>query len=252
MMGREVDHRDVGAYALGLLNPRDETEFETHLAGCELCAMELAEFTRVAAVLPDVDVESLAAAEGYDPDGRQLDRLLGRVAFQRRRGQSHRMFAAAAAVLLVAGGIAAGGVIGGLAAGRDHGTGNPGALATPTVTTAPALAGDEFRATDPVSRVDAKVWLESKKWGTQVTLSVGNVRGPLECRLVAVSRSGQRDVAMAWTVPPEGYGTAAQPVLLTLHGATALQRSDIDHVEVRTVDPAAPTGGATLVSIPIT
>ena len=250
MMGRGVDHRDVAAYALGLLNPRDEAEFETHLAGCELGTMELAEFTRVAAVLPDVDVESLAAAEGYDQDGRQLDRLLGRVAYQRRRGQSHRMFAAAAAVLLVAGGIAAGGVIGGLAAGgRDHGTGKSGALPTAT---APVLVGDEFRATDPVSRVDAKLWLDSKKWGTQVTLTIGNVKGPLECRLVVVSRSGQRDVAMSWTVPPEGYGTTAQPVLLTMQGATAVRRSDIDHVEVRTVDLTTPTGGATLVSIPTT
>ena len=248
MMGRGVDHRDVGAYALGLLNPRDAAEFENHLAGCELCAMELAEFSRVAAVLPDIDVDSLAAADGYDQDGRQLDRLLNRVSYQRRRTQSRRMFTAAAAVLLVAGGIAAGGVIGGFAAGgRNGGTGKPGAL--PTVS-APALTGDEFRATDPVSRIDAKVWLDSKKWGTEVTLSIGNVRGPLECRLVAVSRSGQRDVAMSWTVPPEGYGTAAQPMLLTMHGGTALQRSDIDHVEVRTVEPTTPTGGATLVSIP--
>src|SRR5262249_26863920 len=155
-----VDHRDVAAYALGLLSPRDEAEFETHLAGCELCAMELAEFTRVAAVLPDVDVDSLADAEGYDPDGRQLDRLLNRVGYQRRRSQRHGMSAAAAAVRLAAGGLAAGGVIGGLAAGgRDGGTGKPGALPT-AAANAPSPVGDEFRATDPVSRVDAKLWLE--------------------------------------------------------------------------------------------
>jgi anti-sigma factor RsiW len=37
------EHTDVGAYALGLLEPEDRRAFEEHLAGCPACAAELAE-----------------------------------------------------------------------------------------------------------------------------------------------------------------------------------------------------------------
>src|SRR5207248_206970 len=168
-----VDHRDVAAYALGLLGPRATADFEAHLSGCELCVAELAEFSRLAAVLPDVDVEALRT-DAAGPDSRQLDRLLTRVAYTRRRAASVRLYAAAAAIVLFAGGLA-----GGLVIGSGHGSGS----------------------------------------GT--------------------------------AVPREGYGTGAHPQPLTLQGSTAVQRTDIDHFEVRTVDAAIPSGGTTLVVLPM-
>jgi hypothetical protein len=64
------------------------------------------------------------------------------------------------------------------------------------------------------------------------------------CRLVAVSRTGTTEVVMGWSVPPEGYGTAAQPDPLVLHGATDMRPEDLSRFEVRTVK------GALLVSVP--
>ncbi|MCF3965355.1 anti-sigma factor family protein, partial [Streptomyces fuscigenes] len=38
-------HDAVGAYVLGVLDEADATAFEEHLAGCELCAARLEEFS---------------------------------------------------------------------------------------------------------------------------------------------------------------------------------------------------------------
>ncbi|WP_308294586.1 zf-HC2 domain-containing protein [Streptomyces sp. RKAG290] len=44
-------HRDVGAYALGVLGAADAFRFEEHLGGCPLCSVRAAEFGGVTAVL---------------------------------------------------------------------------------------------------------------------------------------------------------------------------------------------------------
>jgi len=157
-----VDHRDVAAYALGLLGPRATADFEAHLSGCELCVAELAEFSRLAAVLPDVDVEALRT-DAAGPDSRQLDRLLTRVAYTRRRAASVRLYAAAAAIVLFAGGLA-----GGLVIGSGHGSGSgtapPRALPTVAGTSASgAPTVPAIRATDPLSRVQATLLLEPRR-----------------------------------------------------------------------------------------
>ena len=42
------------------------------------------------------------------------------------------------------------------------------------------------------------VGLLAKAWGTEVTLDLSKVHGPVECELVAVSKSGERRVVMNW------------------------------------------------------
>ncbi|MBA9007488.1 zf-HC2 domain-containing protein [Thermomonospora cellulosilytica] len=46
-----VEHTDVGAYALGLLEDADRRAFEEHLAGCPACAAELRRLTGAADAL---------------------------------------------------------------------------------------------------------------------------------------------------------------------------------------------------------
>ena len=55
-------HTDVGAYALGLLEPADRQEFERHLAGCPDCAAELAELAGMRAYHAG-SLDNSAAAE---------------------------------------------------------------------------------------------------------------------------------------------------------------------------------------------
>jgi hypothetical protein len=231
MMTPEDIHRDVGAYALGILTPRDGARFEDHLMVCRSCPRELEEFSSVAALLSQVDAESLAFA-GYsarDPD--RSEALVSAVRTDRRRARVRRALTLAACLaLLFVGAIATGG----LDLGR---TGLPGL--TPASTTVQKL-----HAVDEFTGAEATVQVEPKKWGSQVTLQVARVNGPVRCRLVAVSKAGQSEVVMGWSVPPGGYGTATQPDPLVLHGGTDLQPGDLSRLEVRTVN------GNLLVSVP--
>lgn len=50
-MSAPVEHTDVGAYALGLLEEDDRRAFEAHLRGCGRCQAELAEMSGTAGAL---------------------------------------------------------------------------------------------------------------------------------------------------------------------------------------------------------
>jgi hypothetical protein len=43
--------------------------------------------------------------------------------------------------------------------------------------------------------------------GTYVSLDLADVHGPLECELIAVSKTGERRVVTGWTVGVPGDGT---------------------------------------------
>jgi hypothetical protein len=262
MTASNIDHKDVAAYALGVLNDRESEQFEAHLAGCDICAAELEQLTMVSALLSHVDADSLAMAEQTAQDGQVLDRMLNVVSFQRRRARARRLFAVAAAVVFVFVGVAAGAIGSGVldrdssntppVANRPGPSATSGPTSGPTAQASPSeserpigTAGEEFEGTNPTTGVNAKLGLEQKGWGTQVTLQLTNVKGPLKCQLVAVSKNGQNDTAMTWTVPATGYGTVEQPDPLQLEGGTALPRDEIAQFEVRTFD------GSTLVDIPV-
>ena len=85
----------------------------------------------------------------------------------------------------------------------------------------------------------------SKAWGTQVTLDLSKIRGPLECELIAVSATGERRVVSGWFVPAAGYGVSGHPGHLLVAGGTAIHASDLSRLDVIVL------GGRTLVSIPV-
>jgi hypothetical protein len=222
-------HTDVGAYSLGLLEERDRREFEDHLAGCASCAAELAELTPMKALLRGVEP---AGAGGDEPGEGNVTQLIGRRAEQERRRRRWQVaVGAAAAVVLIGGGIGAG-----LALAPQ-----PGGSAPPAV----ALPGQLHSATHPGTGVTGTVGLVAKGWGTQVTLDLSKVHGPVECQLVAVSRTGERRVVMGWVVPAPGDGVPGHPAHLLIQGGTSIPRSDLTRLDVNVVN------GRTLLSIPV-
>ena len=138
---------------------------------------------------------------------------------------------AAAAVVLIGGGLAADIAL----------APQPGGAPPPAV----ALPGQLHSATDPGTGVAGTAGLVAKGWGTQVTLDLSKVRGPVECQLVAVSRTGERRVVMGWLVPTPGDGVPGHPAHLVIQGGTSIPRSDLARVDVDVVN------GRTLVSIPV-
>ncbi|MGW1544896.1 zf-HC2 domain-containing protein [Streptomyces sp. NPDC002309] len=198
-------HRDVGAYALGVLDETDAFRFEDHLMECPQCTVQVTEFGATARQLMlyrRATPRSVHPMAGPGP--RLLDRLLGEVAARHRAGRRLRLFAVAAAVVC--------------------------ALAGPAV--AIVAEGEEaavrVSATDERSGVWAQITTEDVPWGSKVMLEVKDAAGPRACRLVVIGGDGSEETATNWTVPRHD----ARPN--TMRGATALHPDQIDRYEVRT------------------
>lgn len=237
-------HETVGAYALGILDDAEATEFEAHLATCEWCGQqldELAGMEPMLAALADLPGtrgtpaigETLAAR----PSPQLSDKLVGEVVERRVRARkSRRLFFGLAASLILGGHIAAIAATGGETTQE--------ARPAQTVSTAKQVftgMADKVQRTDAATQVSAAVGMESKPFGTSLALELKNVKGPQKCSLIAVGKNGERETATTWTVPKWGYGIkdaatelARNP--LYLQGAVAMNSADIDHFEVVTFD----------------
>lgn len=244
-------HWDVAAYALGVLDPQESERFEEHLAGCWACAGELESMLPVVNLLSEVDGESLITAEQSRSDGRLLDRMIVEVGAHRRKVRSRQWLAAAAAVAVLATTTGASLVAGGRLFG-DSGTpsdivaGGTSAPATPPANPGgsggPGIGGPDigedgepFSATDVQTGVEAKLVLETKTWGTQVSFQLTKLTGPRKCRLTVVREDGTKEVLNTWSVPPAGYGTKEEPQPLLLQTSTATPRNEIDRIQVQQV-----------------
>ncbi|MGK5630585.1 zf-HC2 domain-containing protein [Streptomyces sp. URMC 123] len=244
---RNTDHEAVGAYALGVLDEADALRFEAHLADCASCARQLDEFMGLEPLLATL-ADAPAAIPPPDrlhtaPDPRLLDGLLDEVAAKRRQRRRRGLYLVAAAAVLIVGGP----VVATVAVSRGDDT-RPSAAAPPHAhSTSPAEDAffnhmeKKVAATDAASRVTATIGTEKKGWGTHTVLELKNVKGPLRCNLVAVSKSGEEEVITSWAVPKWGYGipdsaneAARSP--LYVHGGAAMNSDDIDRFEVRTFE----------------
>jgi hypothetical protein len=223
-----VEHTDVAAYSLGLLEARDREDFEAHLGQCQSCPTELADFAAMADLFVGLGPVAL---EDEEPDQAAVADLVSRRADTVRRQTRRRgLIAAAASVVLLAGGVAAG-----------------NAAASPKAVPGPAfrIAGSRHSATNRATGITGIIGLVSKPWGTAVTLDLSKVHGPLDCELIAVSKSGERRVMMGWLIPAAGYGVPGHPAHLQIQGGTSIDFLNLSKIEVEVVH------GSTLLTIPV-
>ncbi|MEU7413527.1 zf-HC2 domain-containing protein [Streptomyces sp. NPDC042638] len=199
-------HRDVGAYALGVLDEAEAFRFEDHLMECPRCAAHVTEFgpaTRQLMLYRRATPRFVPAMA--QPGPRLLDRLLGELAHRRRARRRRLLYGLAASVVLAVAG--------------------PGIV---------AFAGDTepaarvTAATDPHTGVWARVTSADAEWGSDLRLEVKDGSGRHACRLVAVGRDGTEQVVAGWS----GRGDGRRPT--TAMGATALHPDQILRYEVRT------------------
>ncbi|MEW1605407.1 hypothetical protein C1708_03095 [Streptomyces sp. DH-12] len=202
-------HRDVGAYALGVLDEAEAFRFEDHLMECPRCAVQVTAFgpaTRQLMLYRSATPRMVHPMA--QPSPRMSDRLLAQVSLRRRAGRRRTLLALAASVVL--------------------------AVSVPAVTVV-ARGGDGPRpltveATDERSGVWAEVEVEDREWGSSVELRVKDAAGPRECVLVGVGRDGSEDVLTSWAVPRHD----ARPN--TVPGGSALRSGDIERYEVRSTE----------------
>jgi hypothetical protein len=199
-----------------------------------------------------VDGESLITAEQSRSDGRLLDRMIVEVGAHRRKVRSRQLLAAAAAVVVLATTTGVSLVAGGRLFGDG---GSPSDVVAQGSTTAPVTSppdagnpsgpgiggqelgedGEQFAATDVQTGVEAKLVLETKAWGTQVSFQLTKLTGPRQCRLAVLRADGSKEVLNTWAVPPAGYGTKEEPEPLLLQTSTATPRNEIDRIQVQQV-----------------
>ena len=230
----EVHHEDVAAYALGLLEGEERDAFERHLLGCRTCSSEVDSFAAMGELIKGVHPDDLLP---QPPDPQIESLLVRRAAAERRRRSLHRAFMTAAACALVAAGVY-------LGFNATVGSGpDPDSIHSPA--RALLMTGKTYAVTDPATGVSGVVGLEDKGWGTHVALELKGVKGPLQCRLMAVGDDGRSEVVASWGVPEKGYGVPGAPDPLLLHGGTSLPQDDINHFTIQTFD------GRTLATVPV-
>ncbi|MEU3172278.1 MULTISPECIES: zf-HC2 domain-containing protein [unclassified Streptomyces] len=202
-------HRDVGAYALGVLDEAEAFRFEDHLMECPSCAAQVTEFGATTRQLMLYRRSTPPLTHPMPrPGPRMLDRLLSEVAVRNRAVRRRLLFALAASVVLA--------------------------------TTAPALAvlssGGGGRApasivaTDERSGVWAEITTADEDWGSRLQLKVKDGAGPRVCRLVVVGRDGSEETVTSWSVPRHD----ARPNTMT--GGSTLHTGQVDRYELRSSD----------------
>ncbi|NYD77465.1 anti-sigma factor family protein [Arthrobacter cupressi] len=220
------EHKLLGAYLLGGLEPAEALAFEEHLAGCAACRRELAELESLPALLdavPVPDAVALAASAGpRTADNADTDAaapVLLELAARRRKARRWRAaLAAGLAVACLAGGLLAGPAVGGLLN--------------------PPPKPDASYSLQAENGMQLTVGLVRKTWGTELELEGRSM--PLEGTLYlwVKDRDGGEELACGWTATPTGR--------IKVTGATPVQLAGISGVELR--DEARKTVAA--VSVP--
>lgn len=228
-----IEHTDVAAYALGLLDARDREDFEAHLADCESCAAELAEFAAMADLFAEAARVELDDA---GPDEAAVVDLLSRRAVVTRRRNIQRGWLAAVACLV----LLVGGAVAGAAAAPRH-SGLSSELQGST----------QFHAVNPAQDgIVGTVGLIRHAWGTEVILQLSHLalspaRGPLDCELIAVAKSGEVRVLMGWLVHAPGLGVPGHPADLLIEGGTSIPMNKLKSIRIQVVP------GPTLLTFPV-
>lgn len=198
-------HRDVGAYALGVLDEAEAFRFEDHLMECPSCAAHVTEFgptTRQLMLYRRATPRFVHPMA--QPGTRLLDRLLGEVVVRHRARRRRFLYGLAASVVFAVAG--------------------PGIV---------AYAGHEGQAVRVTAATDAKsgVWAQVRTsdadFGSQLELKVKDAAGPHSCRLVAVGRDGSEEIVTSWRESGDGTG------MNTMRGGSAMHPEEIARYEVR-------------------
>jgi anti-sigma factor RsiW len=231
----EHDHSQLGAYALGALEPDEVREVDEHLAGCATCRRELAELEELKEFLGEVppeafldgppeggdlllqrtlrEVATAEAAAPADPAAGAGDSG-GSVGSRKRRP----WLLVAAAVVLIAGALG-GGVLIGRASVDD-----------PYVASTPPAGSRQATATDAVTKVTMAATVEPRPGGSWVTVNLSNLKAGAECEMLVTDKAGKTYVAGSWVVPEKAAREGAR-----YGGGVLVPADQVKSVQLKTV-----------------
>lgn len=219
----EHDRTQLGAYALGALEPSEVAEVDEHLATCAECRAELAELEEMKDFLGEVPPE--AFLEG-PPEGGDL--LLQRTLREVRESspepvvevpakrRSSRWLMVAAALVVVAGALG-----GGVALGRST---------APPQATEPAAGYKEVTTTDTVSGASMATTVEPRTGWSWVQVQVAGLKAGDQCKLLVTDKSGKTWTAGSWVVSEKAAKNGS-----TFGGGVLVPLDQVQSVEIRTL-----------------
>jgi Putative zinc-finger len=195
-----VERLALGAYVLGALDPVERADVDAHLSRCTVCRDELAGLAAMPGLLARVRLEDVLEPLP-SPAPATAERLIARLRAARRR-RRRRVAATASALAIAAASLGA--VV--LATRDTGGGGAPSDVAS--VSAANARTG-----------VSARIGLRPASWGTGIRVRLRGVPAGTRCRLIAISRSGRREIAGTWRATYDGTAD--------VQTATAIPRAEL-------------------------
>jgi hypothetical protein len=237
-------HVDVAAYVLGILDDPDDAGFAQHFAHCPRCRAEYRELSDLPRLLDQVKPNRVDRARSRPPTApskqvlaRALDEI-GAARRQRSRKVNTRWLVAAAAAVLVATGGAVVWQLGGSPAPPASQAGP--ASQVPSTTIPPPATGTDVvagartvKADNPVTGAGAIIGIEPADWGTRINLELRGVLGPMQCQLVAVTKSGASQIVTSFSVPAGGFGVPNSPEPLRITGNIGFDQEDVLRFDIR-------------------
>jgi hypothetical protein len=224
-------HTQLGAYALGALDPAEAADFERrHLQTCAQCRFDLNELVALRESLDEVPPEAFldGPPEGGDlllqkTLRRMRDEETAAPARTASRPASRRGLALVAAAVLV---VAALG--GGVLVGRQ--TSSSGTLAIPSQPTdVPGTKSAEGR--DPTTGVQLAASVAPFAGWVKVNVAVKGVKAGEQCLLQVVTKEGQAVTAGSWKVSEKWESQG-----FSLDGSALVAPDDVKSVDIVTVD----------------
>ncbi len=210
----------LGVSVLGIAEPAEQEAVMAHVAICPRCAATMAELAALPPLLGRLDVSDAEAGLPEAPP-ELLRRIVAetRAVEARQRSRTRRMVSGAglaAASLFV--------LLWLVWPGQDQ--------SSPTAST-PVVA----TATNPGTGVEGVFELTGVSTGTRVSVELDGVSAGLQCQLVAVSDTGEREVAASWVVRYDGHAEFT--------GNTSLDQDAIANLLIVTIPD-----GQTLLDVP--
>ena len=218
----EHDRTQLGAYALGALEPAEVQEVDEHLATCAECRAELAELEEMKDYLGEVPPE--AFLEG-PPEGGDL--LLQRTLREVREltpepvqapapvKRRSRWLLVAAALVLVAGALG-----GGVALGRS----------TVPQADEPVAGYKEVTATDTNTGTTMATTVEPRAGWSWIRVNVKGLKAGAECQMLVTDKTGKSWVAGSWVVSPKAARDGS-----IFGGGVLVPLGQVRSVEIKTI-----------------
>lgn len=226
----DESHTQLGAYALGALDPGEAADFERrHLQTCAQCRFDLNELVALRESLDEVPPEAFLDGP---PEGGDLllQKTLRRVRDEEeaapvRSGRSSRRGLAlvAAAVLVVAA------LGGGVLVGRQTGSTEPPLAVPAQPTEVPGTKSVEGR--DPTTGVQLAASVAPFQGWVKVNVAVKGVKAGEKCLLQVTTKDGQSVTAGSWQVSEKWESQG-----FSLDGSALVAPDDVKSVDIVTVD----------------